>query len=181
MAGPRNHNPVTRVIAKVIAGRTGQGMLEFAVVAPLLLALLMALIDITRAVYYAQVSSGLTRQGSNLASRGTTLPDTISAVIQGEAPLDLDKFGEVIVTSVAKIKGVNRITGQKSQGGLSQSSKIGLGVGSPATLPLQAEPMLRTGETVYITEVFYAYQPITPIGNILNLVWPSSLYEVAYF
>ena len=41
--------------------------------------------------------------------------------------------------------------------------------------------MLQPGKTVYITEVFYSYQPITPIGSLLGIVMPSTLYEVAYF
>ena len=37
------------------------------------------------------------------------------------------------------------------------------------------------GQTIYVTEVFYSYQPVTPIGNMLNVVLPSTLYEAAYF
>jgi len=34
---------------------------------------------------------------------------------------------------------------------------------------------------MYITEVFYTFAPITPVGKMLNFVMPSTLYQVAYF
>ena len=37
-------------------------------------------------------------------------------------------------------------------------------------------------QTVYVTEVFYNFQAITPIGNFLSKTFlPSQLYDVAYF
>jgi hypothetical protein len=128
-----------------------------------------------------QVMVGLTREGSNLASRGTTLSDSAKAVITGDAPLDLNANGEVIVTSIANVGGSNIITGQASQGGISRSSKLGAGVGNHATVPPAAAAMLQPGATIYVTEVFYSYRPITPIGNFVKIVMPSTLYEAAYF
>jgi hypothetical protein len=58
---------------------------------------------------------------------------------------------------------------------------VGIGVGNTASVPSSAAAMLQLGQTIYITEIFYAYQPITPIQNLLKLVMPSTLYEAAYF
>jgi Flp pilus assembly protein TadG len=159
----------------------GQATLEFAVAATVLLVLLLAVVDFSRAIYDLQVMVGLTRQGSNLASRGDTLPQAASAVVAGDAPLNLGNNGEVIVTSVMNVGGVDQITGQASQGGTTNVSKIGSVIGGKATVPAAAATMLQPGQTIYITEVFFTYKPITPIGNFVNMVLPSTLYEAAYF
>jgi Flp pilus assembly pilin Flp len=166
---------------KIAAAESGQAAIEFALIVPLLLVLLCALVDFSRAIYYLQIMTGLSRQGSNLASRGSALSDSAAAVIAGDGPLDLSHNGEVIVTSVSNINRANIITGQVSEGGISQKSRIGRGVGNPATVPASAAAMLQPGQTIYITEIFYSYQPITPIENLLKLVMPSALYQAAYF
>jgi hypothetical protein len=97
------------------------------------------------------------------------------------APLDLNKKGRVIVTSVLNNSGAYQITGQVSQGGISASSRIGTGVGNPAKVPTANPTIPQPGQTAYITEVFYSYQPMTPIGKMVKLVIPSTLYDAAYF
>ena len=178
MTASRHHHSAGK---KNIADESGQALLEFLIILPLTLVLVFGLIDFGRALSCLEVISELTRQGSNLASRGTNLSDSAAAVVAGDAPLDLSKNGEVIVTAVTNINQVNQITGQVSQGGILSISKIGQGVGKQATVPPAAATMLQPGQTIYVTEVFYSFQAITPIGNLLNMVMPSTLYEVAYF
>lgn len=178
MTAPSHHNSVGK---KTIAGESGQATVELATAVPLVLIMLFAIIDFGRALNYVQVMIELTRQGSNLASRGDTLSQAASAVVSGDTSLNLNSRGEVIVTSVSDVNNVYTITGQVSQGGTSQSSKIGNGVGTRATVPAVAAGILQPGQTLYVTEVFYSYQAITPIANFVRLVVPSTLYEVAYF
>jgi len=178
MAASRQYHAMGREFK---ADESGQALTEFALILPTLLVLAFAMIDFGRALSDMQVMSGLTRQGSNLASRGTSLSASAAAVIAGDAPLNLNSNGEVIVTSVSLVNSVNTITGQASQGGISCSSKIGQGTGNPAAVPPGVAAMLQSGQTVYVTEVFYTYQPITPVGKLLNIVMPSTLYEAAYF
>lgn len=166
---------------KIKAYESGQAALEFAIIATLLLVLVFALVDFGRALNYMQVMIGLSRQGSNLASRGDTLSQSAAAVIAGDTPLDLARNGEVIVTAVTNTGRVNIVTGQVSQGGISRTSRIGQGVGTEAKVPAAAATMLQSGQTIYVTEVFYTYQPITPIGNLVKIIMPSTLYEAAYF
>jgi len=178
MAPSRHHRSA---IANLTALESGQAAMEFAIIVTMVLVLLCALVDFGRAINFMQVMVGLTRQGSNLASRGTSLPASAAAVIAGDSPLDLTDNGEVIVTSVTNTGVTNVITGQASQGGISRVSRVGTGVGKPATIPASAATMLQPGQTIYITEVFYAYKPITPIGNLMTIALPSTLYESAYF
>jgi len=169
------------VAAKIPPGETGQAAVEFTFIATTIIVLALALIDFGRLLNYMQVMVDLTRQGSNLASRGTDLPTSAAAVIAGDAPLNLSTSGEVIITSVATVSKVNTITGQASQVGISRTSHIGKGVGNPATVPAASSTILQDGQTMYITEVFYTFAPITPVGKMLNFVMPSTLYQVAYF
>lgn len=178
MFTPRHHDSVSR---KIVADQSGQAMLEFAIIASLVIMLVFAIIDFGRAFNEMQVLVGLSRQGSNLASRGTTLSDSAKAVVAGDAPLDLNSNGEVIMTAVTKNAQGNVITGQVSQGGVTSVSRVGSGVGTMATIPPSAAAMLQVGQTIYITEVFYTFKPITPISALLNIVMPSTFYQAAYF
>jgi hypothetical protein len=165
----------------VAAGKSGQAMLEFALIASLVIILVFAIIDFGRAFNQMQMMVGLTRQGSNLASRGTSLTDSVNAVVAGDAPLNLNTSGEVIITSVTNNSSGNIITGQVAEGATSQASLIGTGVGATANIPTAAAAMLQPGQTIYITEVFYNFQPITPLSSLLNIVMPSVFYQAAYF
>lgn len=159
---------------------SGQALVEFAVGAMLLATIVFAMIDSSRAIFDMQVMAFLSGQGSNLASRGTALSDTATAVVAASASLNLSTNGKVIVTSVYNNNGALSITGQSSLGSMSATSKVGTGVGSSATLPSNAIPP--TAQTVYVTEVFYSFQAITPMGHLYTkTLLPSTLYDVAYY
>src|SRR5271170_4769207 len=113
----------------------GQAAAEFAVVAPLLLVLVCGAIDFGRALNDVQILADLTRQGSNLASRGTPLNESSAAVVSGASGLDLVHFGDVISTSVTNENGTYKISGQDTSTAdgltkLSATSKVGTGVGA---------------------------------------------------
>ena len=99
---------------KLRASVRGQAAAEFAVVAPLLLVIICGAIDFGRALNDVQIMADLTRQGSNLASRGTPLNESYAAVVSGESGLDLVHCGEVISTSVTNENGTYKISGQDS-------------------------------------------------------------------
>src|SRR5271157_1916127 len=165
---------------KTKADDSGQALIEFAISVTVLLTLLFAVIDFGRAIYDVEVMKNLTGEGSSLASRGTSLSDTATAVVGGATPLDLNDNGRVIVTSVFNNNNSLKVTGQASQGGIAALSKIGNVIGGAATLPSAAIPQVN--QTVYVTEVFCNYKAITPIGNFLSKnVLPSQLYDVAYY
>lgn len=157
----------------------GQALVEFAISVVVLLTLVFAVIDFSRAIYNVEVMKNLTGEGSAMASRGTSLSDTATAVVASSS-LDLNDSGRVIVTSVLNNNNSLKVTGQASQGGIAALSKVGNVIGGAATLPAGATPQVN--QTVYVTEVFYNYKSITPLGNFLGEnVLPSQLYDVAYY
>ena len=47
----------------------------------------------------------------------------------------------------------------------------------PATIPSLPQP----NQTIYVTEIYYSFQAVTPIGKLLNVTLPTRLYDAAYF
>ena len=185
------------------SNESGQALIELALVLPLLAIFSLGIVDVSRAVYDSEVLRNLAGEGSNLASRGTTLTDTITAVTNDSCPsgscdLNLTTSGCVIVTSVTcsensqgQCTGSFAITGQAVSSACNgNTSRVGCGVASQtcnglATIPTQVQTVLTTlpGNTVYATEVFYDYSPITSLGTFLNNsnLLPTHLYSIAYF
>jgi Flp pilus assembly protein TadG len=162
---------------KSYSGQSGQAVVEYAVSAILMATLVFGVIDFSRAIYQQEVITNLAGEGANLASRGTALSDTATAVI-ADSDLNLSSNGKVIVTAAYNNATAVKVTAQTSQGSLSANSKVG-SVNGTATLPSGAMP--QSSQTVYVTEVFYAFQPITPIGKLIQTVLPVQLYDAAYY
>ncbi|HEY5175747.1 MAG TPA: TadE/TadG family type IV pilus assembly protein [Terriglobales bacterium] len=162
------------------AGQSGQALVEFAISVLVMATFVFAVIDFSRAIYQQQVITNLTGQGADLALRGTALSDAATAVINASSNLNLGSNGRVIVSAAYNSGNPNAvtITDQKSVGGISASSRVGTKNGM-AALPAGAVPL--TNQTVYVMEIFYAYQPITPIGRLLTTALPVQLYDVAYY
>ena len=171
--------------ATISPRQSGQAMIELVLMVPLMCLILFAIIDYSRMLNDEQVMVDLSRQGSNMVSRGTTLSSAANALVQGSPPLNLATAGEVIITSVARVGSTDTITGQiiRSAGSVSMASKIGTGVGNKATVPAGIDDVFskNSGQTVYITEVFCPFQAITPLPSRWNIVIPPVLYQVAYF
>ena len=159
-------------------------MFELALLVPLLCLVVFAIVDYGRVLNDEQILVSLSRQGSNMASRGQTLTAAANAVVAGSAPLNLSQAGQVIITSVARVSNADTITGQVVvTNGTALPSKIGTGVGNQATVPAVIDDIFtkNSGQTVYITEIYYPFQQITPLARMWNLVLPSTLYQAAFF
>jgi hypothetical protein len=54
--------------------------------------------------------------------------------------------------------------------GITVTSAVGSGVGNPATVPANAVTVLNAGQRLFVTEVFYSYTPMTPVGGFLRQI-----------
>jgi Flp pilus assembly protein TadG len=179
---------------KINREESGQALVELAFALVLLCVFVCGIIDFGRAIYDVEVMKNLVGEGSSMASRTTTLPMTVTTLVNDAgADINLGTQGCVIVTSVTNNpSGAGQVvTGQASQCAIAASSKIGCLKGqgscgsSAAILPQAAVNALATeptGSSIYVTEIYYTYNTVTPIVGLLGTsVLPSQLYSVAYY
>ncbi len=170
-----------------LSEESGQALLEVALSASMLFLLVFGVIDISRALYYQQVMKTLTGEGSSMASRGTSTSQTaLTVVTDAGTNLNLSSNGCVIVTAVVNTNSGShpiQVSGQSFSGSCTGlSSKIGCypppSACGNATLPSEAVAALGANQSLYVTEIYYTYAPITPFGG---KVLPTQLYDAAYY
>jgi Flp pilus assembly protein TadG len=178
--------------ARINTEESGQALVELALAFVLLCVFVSGIIDFGRAIYDVQVMKNLVGEGSMLASRSSSAATTVQSVANyAGSDINLSTLGCVIVTAVTNQGGgVYQITDQASQCAITATSKVGCLKGqggcqsSGAILPTAAVTALTTeptGSSIYVTEIFYAYNAVTPIAGLLGKSMPSQFYSVAYY
>ncbi|OHE75354.1 MAG: hypothetical protein A2107_15775 [Verrucomicrobia bacterium GWF2_62_7] len=168
--------------------RKGQALMEFAMIVVILAIMVMGLVDYGRLFVVRQVMVNASREGANLAARGTTLSNAVAAMVT-TAPgmLFTNGYGTIIASTVTRSSsGVATVTGQVRYGASSFVSRIGSLNASGSNVTLPSNQLPQTNQTLYVTEVFYPFTPATPVGNLMgfisgNSAMPASLYDVTYF
>jgi hypothetical protein len=167
-----------------LSSRSGQAFVEFTFVTATLLLLIFGLIDFCRAISVRQVITSLSREGSNLASRNTSLSNSIAAVLAASDPLNITNNGRIFISVVTNNNGTAWVADQMTFGGISTNnnndSKIGH-PGGPAVMPATNPKLPEPNQTIYVTEIFYSFEAVTPVGKLLNFALPTRLYDAAYF
>jgi hypothetical protein len=184
----------------------GQSLVEFSLVLPLLLLLAYGVSEIGYLLLDQHVVTKLTREGSNLISRNTTLADAVTAMTSMSArPVDFSTRSKVIF-SVLK-KGATTGTANYDQiflyqrheyGSLANGSKLATRGGGTFSGPpdyqaanadsntglqvtnVPANLITSRGGMVYVTEIYTTHQLLTPIAN-WGVSIPTTLYSIAYF
>jgi TadE-like protein len=184
----------------------GQTLVEFAMVLPLLLIVLLGVIEFGYLLIDEHVVTKLTREGSNLISRNTSLLDAVTAMKgMSTRPVNLDSSSSRLIFSVVKnvaTTGANNFSKEVlyqryEYGGLSaQSGLRTIGSGSFGAAPdylaansdndtnlqiTNLPPGLTvTGDMLYVTEIFSLHPLITPLDRF-GITIPQTLYSIAYF
>ncbi|HVT35184.1 MAG TPA: TadE/TadG family type IV pilus assembly protein [Nevskiaceae bacterium] len=160
----------------------GLAVVEFAMVLPFMLLLLFGVVDLGRMVLTRQILINVSREASNLTSRGTLPSDAIAAVQISAQPLNFPVEGFVIISEVARSSaGALTVKSRASGGGRPQPSRIGASVGGSATLPVTSTPIPPNGQSVFVTEVYYHSPPVTPLGSLIGQTIGDIFYDVAFF
>jgi hypothetical protein len=165
-------------LGPLIRQERGQELAEAAIILPILLIMAFAVIEFGNAYSIVHTMAGLSREGANLAARGTSLDTTLQIVLTNGSDISLSAQGGTVVTRVQVQSGTPVVIGQVASPGYSGLSRIGT-VGNPAqdvgSWGLQA------GQDVYAVEIFYRYDQLTPLGNIIGPAVPDTLYERTVF
>jgi hypothetical protein len=197
---------VRRLCQSFVVETSGQSLIEAALVLPFLLLVTLGVVELGVAIQHQHSVSTLSREGSNLISRDTTLEDagdTLKAISNGS--VDFDSNSRVIFSVLKRGGTVNTSNYGKlilyeryEYGGYSAASKLRtIGTPSFGSSPTFAAPdsdndtslqltnapaglATVNGGLVYVTEVFSRHTLITPL-NRFGVNVPQTLYSVAYF
>jgi hypothetical protein len=189
------------------ADSSGQGLLEFAMVLPIFLLLVLGVVETGYAMLEQHVVTKVSREGSNLISRDTPVGEA-AAVMRSMAtrPLDFDSANSRLILTVIR-RGATVGTPNYDKDVLYQRHQIG-GLTMPSKLSTRGAPalgggpdytalnpdhdvnlqitnlpptvVLSIGGMVYVTEVYSTYSPLTPLERF-GFTLPETLYSIAYF
>ena len=103
---------------------SGQSLIEFALILPFLLVLVFGVIDICAELLDVHVVTRLSREGSNMISRDTTLQDATTALkLMKSGPVDFDNGTSKLILSVFK-KVATTGRGELRQGGAVSARRV---------------------------------------------------------
>ena len=185
---------------------SGQSMIEFAIVMPLVCLLVLGVVEVGYALLDQQVVTKLTREGSNLISRNSSLQDATTALrTMATRPVDFNN-GSRMIFSVLK-RGATPGTPNYQQIILYQRTQFGNGSGSSklntrgsgsfggapdyvannsdtdTRLQVTSVPnniITVDGGLMYVTEIYTRHVLITPFDRF-GVTVPQNLYSIAYF
>jgi Flp pilus assembly protein TadG len=183
----------------------GQSLVEFAMVLPLLLVLVLGIVEGGYALLHQHIASKLSREGSNLISRDATLMDAATALkSMSSAAIDFDNGSKVIFSVIKDVATIGASNYDKpvlyqryEYGTLAAQSTIatagsGSFGGAPDFVAANSDndtslqitnlpPNLITrGGLLYVAEIFTTHPLITPLSGF-GITMPSTLFSIAYF
>ncbi len=161
-----------------VRNRKGQALAEATLVMPFLLVVLLGVIESGNGLSIKHKMITISREGANIASRGSSLQETLNTVMALGGEINLLETGGAVITRIIVDEGEPLVDGQVAFGSYSGSSRFGV-VGDVAT-PLTDINTVE-GQAFYVVEIFYEYEGLTPIGRLLPDGWVDQMYERAVF
>jgi len=167
-----------RCLARLSRSDSGQGIVEFALSLPIILMILLGMVEFSNAYDRIHGLAGLSREGANIAARGTALSEVLTTVMANGETLKLPANGGAIVSRLVVQQGQPIVMAQIATDGYEQKSQL---ADNDVAAEWIAMAGFAEGSTHYSVEVFLTYEPITPLAALYKAVAPSVLYERAVF
>ncbi|HYM80298.1 MAG TPA: TadE/TadG family type IV pilus assembly protein [Candidatus Limnocylindria bacterium] len=155
-------------------------LIEFALILPLLLLLVLAIIDFGYLIQTRLIITNVSREGGSIASRDLTLdPNLVDLLAISGRPLNLaGGDGQIFITRIVAGQSdqspAPTITEQVSRGSLGVGTRYdagasGLGLSGTLYDRLTFRTSNGTADIKEVTtvEVYYKYRPITPLANFI--------------
>jgi hypothetical protein len=200
--------PVSRIngdSAGYLAGSAGQTLVEFAIMLPFFLLIILGVIELSYALYNQHVLIKISREGSNLISRDTSLQDAATAMAAiATPPVNFAGAQSKLIFSVIRqgTQGINAgrpILYQRREIGYlfvpsslttqgactfgGAPNYIAVNPDNDANLRITNLPssvVLQNNTYMFLTEVYNSYTPISPFQNLAFRL-PERLYASAWF
>jgi Flp pilus assembly protein TadG len=183
----------------------GQTLIEFAVVLPFLMLVFLGVVEFGYLLLDQHVVTKLSREGSNLTSRNTSLQDAAAAMRgMGTRPVNFDASSRMILSVIKMVATTGTANFNKQvlyaryeYGALAATSKLNT-AGSPSFGPapeytatnsdnntsLQVTNLpaglMVPGGMLYVTEIYTTHPRLTPLDRF-GVTVPTTLYSIAYF
>ena len=183
----------------------GTALVEFSLVVPLVLVLCLGVVEVSYALLDQHVVTKLTREGSNLISRNTSLLDTATAITNmSTRPVNFGASARMILSVAKNVDtpgaanfGRDVLYQRYEFGSLAASSALqtagaatfgaapdfqAANADNNVSLRLTNLPpnLIGAGGLLYITEIYSRHQLITPFDRF-GIQVPNTLYSIAYF
>jgi hypothetical protein len=159
-------------------GERGNALIETVLVSMILLGMVLGIVEFGTALSREHTLTSLSREGANLAARGSSLGESVDVVMTNGSTIGLASKGGAIATRIIVTAGAPLIVGQSASVGYGGLSHVG-NVGDTATG--MDDWGLVDGQSVHTMEVFYTNDQITPFGSLMGVFVPTQLYERAVF
>jgi Flp pilus assembly protein TadG len=182
--GERRRSGLVGALAPLLGGREagtrGNVVIEFALVVPVLMMMMLASAELARYVLLHQKMDRVATTVSDLVARAETISesqmaDIFTAVQEVAEPFQLGDIGVVVVSSISNMDGTGPVIAWQRSGGGSYSAASKLGSeGDTPKLPTGFQ--VREGETAIISEVFFDFEPF--LSELI--VPPQTIYRSAH-
>jgi len=182
MIGERNKTDgwrTVRGLRRLLRSDSGQGLVEFSLALPIILIILLGMVEFSNAYDRVHGLAGLSREGANIAARGTALSEVLTTVVADGETIKMAANGGAIVSRLVVQGGEPVIMAQVATDGYDAKTRITDADSTAARWIATAG--FEEGSTHYAVEVFLAYEPVTPLGHMFQSVTPPVLYERAVF
>jgi TadE-like protein len=189
----------------LVRSESGQGLLEFAVMLPIIMALVLGVVEVSYALLDQHVVTKLTREGSNMISRDTTLDEAVAVMrSMSTRPVNFPTSSKVIFSVIKKVATIGAanynmdvLYQRFSYGSLPNTSYLttagsGSFGGGPDYVAANSDSdtglrvtnlpgnLVAIGGMLYITEIYTTHTLITPFDKF-GITVPTTLYSIAYF